>query len=328
MDWPPAPGARLIEDNVRERHFDVDSNFDEWRLDKFLSHRLSRLSRDKANAIAKHGDVTLRPPRRTKPATRLRAGEVVVLREHLPPEWVQDAEVSTLLEDDDLLILNKPAGMLVHESASVRLNTIQHYLMRKGIDGAEPVHRLDRETSGVLVCARRHDLVPTLRDLFATDHPDKVYRAIVHDPERRWVDSGRVTITHPIGPQTHRELSLRMGPGDLHATTHVTPIGGWEDPEWGWLSDVQVAIETGRQHQIRVHLEMEGTPIAGDKLYGHPDHFFMAVCDAPDDPDLTAQLAYPRHALHAWRITLPHPTTHAPLTVEAPLPQQLWPHTT
>ena len=124
---PPAiagESAILIQDNVRERHYPVDSNFSGWRLDRFLSARLARLSRDKANEIAKHGDVTILPDRRKpKPSLKLQVGEVVVLREHLSPEWIQDAQVEVLYEDEDLVIVNKPAGMLVHESASVRLNT-------------------------------------------------------------------------------------------------------------------------------------------------------------------------------------------------------------
>lgn len=325
---PPAiagPGARLITENVRERAFPVDSNFEGWRLDKFLAQRLNRLSRDKANEIVRHGDLEVVPARgKIKPSLRLQRGDTVILREHLEPEWVQDAQVELLYEDDDLVVLNKPAGMLVHESASVRLNTIQWYLLRQGYEEAEPIHRLDRETSGVLVCARRAALVPRLRELFATDHPDKIYRALALDPDEIWRPGERRTIRAPLGLQPGRELDLRMGPGDLPCLTHVTALGERELDGFGRASDLEVQIETGRQHQIRVHLEMQGTPIAGDKLYGQTDAFFMATCDRPDDPELLARLPFPRHALHAWRLRMPHPTRREPLELTAPLPPSIW----
>lgn len=327
---PPRPqiagdSARLIMENVRERHFPVDSSYEGARLDRFLSERLSRLSRTKANAITRHGDLELVPWRKPRPGMRLHAGDVVVLREQLAPEWVQDAQVELLYEDEDLLVVSKPAGMLVHESASVRLNTIQWWLHRHGYEGAEPVHRLDRETSGVLVCARHAAMIPKLRDLFASDHPHKVYRALVLDPQRSWQPGMRRTITEPLGSVTGEVLTVRMGRGGLRATTHVLALGHIEHERFGSLGDLQVTIETGRQHQIRVHLEMQGTPIAGDKLYGQTDDFFMATCDRPDDPRLLAQLPFPRHALHAWRLEIPHPRNRKKtMEFEAPLPEELW----
>lgn len=317
--------AVLMRENVRERHFDVDSNFDQWRLDRFLCARLARLSRTKANEIARYGDVEVVPPRRIKPAMKLNKGEVVILRERLEPEWVQDDQVDLLHIDERVIILNKPAGMLVHESASVRLNTIQWYLRRQGYEHAEPVHRLDRETSGVLVCARTPEMVPKLRDLFASDHPDKIYRALVHDPDGRWSPGDELEIDTPLGPVTGRELTVRMGEGKLRALTHVRALGHIEHPKFGRLSDLRVQIETGRQHQIRVHLEMAGTPIAGDKLYGQTDEFFMASCDRPDDPALLDQLAFPRHALHAWKLKMARPgNRRQSIEFTAPLPPRIW----
>ena len=308
----------LLTENTRERRFDVDSNFVGWRLDRFLANRLGRISRDKANDIVKHGDIELEPSRSIKPSLKLRLGDVVVLREHLDPEVVQDDEVVLIHSDDDVIVLHKPPGMLVHESASTRLNTIQYYLIRRGLTDAHPAHRLDRDTSGVLVCSARHARSKQLHELFATDHPDKVYRALVLDPEGVWDEPVERTITHPLGP-LGGELSVRMGHGRLASTTHVLPVG-WVDHPRGRMRDLRVRIETGRQHQIRVHLLMEGTPIAGDKLYGKSDDFFKAICARPRDPELLAQLELPHHALHAWQLTMPHPRSGEMITFEAPLP--------
>ena len=311
---------------MRQRVFPVDSNFSGCRLDRFLTLRLARLSRTKANAIIRFGDLEILPShRRPRPSLKLKVGESVLLRERLDPEWVQDDEVEVLHEDEALIVVNKPAGMLVHESASVRLNTIQSWLERTGEHEAEPAHRLDRETSGVLICARLPEFIPRLRDLFASDHPTKVYRALVLDPDGRWHAGDRESITTPLGPVMGEVLTVRMGEGDLPSCTHVEALGELSHPEFGRLSDLQVTIETGRQHQIRVHLEMMGTPIAGDKLYGQSDDFFMAMCDRPNDRALLATLPFPRHALHAWRLSMPHPQDRGRrMTFEAPLPAELW----
>jgi 23S rRNA pseudouridine1911/1915/1917 synthase len=311
------------EPNIRVRHFEVDHNFVDWRLDQFLCNRIPRLSRNRAAEICKHGDIEIDPPRKVKAGTKLRFGDVVTLREHLPPETVQYDEVEVVWEDDDVLVVNKPAGMLVHESASVRLNTVQHWLLHAGYDEAEAVHRLDRETSGCLVCAKRGELVPPLRELFATDHPDKVYRALVLDAAGRWRVGARDTLTTPLGLLDDSRVRLRMGRGKLSATTHVEVLGEGDLGEFGRCADLRVTIETGRQHQIRVHLSLEGTPVAGDKLYTYDDDFFIDITDNPEEPELLAQLPFERHALHAWQIALPHPRRNARIEAQAPLPD-IW----
>ncbi len=310
----------VINMNVRERHFLVDQNFEGWRLDQFLTNRIPRMSRTLANGVIRHGNVELRPFRRAKPSMRLQMDDVVILRQPLEEEEVQDAEASIVYLDDVLMIVNKPAGMLVHESVSTRLNTITHFLGRQGYDGAEPVHRLDRETSGALVCARRSEYVARLRGMFATAHPRKVYRALVFDPDGRWHIGSAETLETPLGQDTSSVLGVRMGRGHLKATTHVRVLGRL-DHAFGAMADLEVTIETGRQHQIRIHLALEGTPIAGDKLYSQDDEFFIAICAAPDDPLLLERLPFTRHALHAWKIGFWHPDDASHwLEVEAPLP--------
>lgn len=312
----------VIQENLRVRQFEVDHNFIGWRLDEFLANRIDGMSRSLAGRVAREGSVDVEPARKVKAGTRLRLHDRVTLKQELPPEEVQDAEVTVLYADADVLVLNKPAGMLVHETATVRLNTITHYLERAGWEGAEPAHRLDRETSGALVCARRPEVVPALRVLFAGDDPSKVYRALVLDPDGRWPEGEQATVDVPLGLDTTSRLPMRMTRGELTARTHITSLGRQANP-FGELADLQVRIETGRQHQIRVHLYLCGTPIAGDKLYGQTDEFFTAICDEPDRPDLNARLPFARHALHAWKISITHPTTKERLFVEAPVPD-IW----
>jgi RluA family pseudouridine synthase len=310
------------EANVRERRYLVDQNYVGMRLDQFLAARIPRISRSFAAEIVRYGNVEVIPARKIKAGTRLRMDDTVVLRQTLEKEVVQDEEARILFADDGLVIVNKPAGMLVHESASVRLNTVTHYLMRQGFREAEPAHRIDRETSGIVVCAARRELVAELRGQFATSHPDKIYRALVLDPDEIWQPGMRKTLDTPLGLDEGSILGVRMGRGHLDARTHVHVLERREH-SFGVMADLEIAIETGRQHQIRVHLAMEGTPIAGDKLYGKDDAFFMAICDRPDDPVLLAELPFGRQALHAWRMGLTHPITGERVRFEAPLPQ-IW----
>lgn len=317
---PAAPEAdALITDNVRERRFEVDGNHDAWRLDRFLAHCMPRISRSLAGRIARDGDIQIVPHRKVKAGTRLHKNDVVIVRETLAPERVQDAEVEVIYQDAALIVLSKPAGMLVHESSAVRLNTIQMYLQRLGLSEAEPAHRIDRETSGVIICAVTREGVPALRGLFATSHPLKVYRALVLDPTGIWQPGTKRTITTPLGPDPHSILSVKMAAGDLDATTHVEALRR-VDHAFGPMADLRVVIETGRQHQIRIHLALQGTPIAGDKLYSMDDEFFMAICDDPDSPELRARLPFDRHALHAWQVHMPHPETRQTMIFEASLP--------
>lgn len=292
-------------DNVRERRFEVDQNFDGWRLDYFLANRMSRLSRTRAQEIARHGDIRLEPERRVRPSTRLRYGDVVILREYLPAEEVDDASVKIVYEDDILCVIDKPAGMLTHEAARVRLNTVVGWLHRSGREKMHPVHRLDRETSGLLVCATE-GYVPALMSLFATQHPRKIYRALVVDPQKRWHIGAKETLTTPVGLDESSVLGVRMTRGNLNATTHVEVLQRHEAGSLD-LADLMITIETGRQHQIRVHLAMEATPVAGDKLYTYDDEFFMAISAEPTSTDLLARLPFVRHALHAWKLTIEHP---------------------
>ncbi len=312
----------MVDDNIRTRRFEIDQNFDGWRLDRFFASRLSHLSRTRAAAIASAGDVEIRPHRRAKASLRLRAGDVVVLREHLQPEVVQDEEVVTVYEDDHLIIVDKPAGMLVHEISTVRLNTVQGYLHRHGLDEAEPTHRIDRETSGVLVCAKNKAIVRKMRTLFATGHPQKLYRALVVDPEHSWTVGMKQTLDTPLGLCDQSRIRIRMTRGTLKAVTHIEVVQRLQIAD-SPMADVQARIETGRQHQIRIHLALHGTPVAGDKLYSFDDEFFVQISARPKDPTLLSRLRFERHALHASKITFAHPVTGQEVTACATLPS-LW----
>ena len=316
--------AIYIEENVRVRRWDVDHNFDGWRLDKFIENRIGTISRSHAGRIAKHGDVEVIPDRKIKAGTFLREGDEVIVREHLDPEWVLDPQVEILYEDDVVVALDKPADMLIHEVGPTRLNTIVKFLERNGYEGAHPAHRLDRETSGVVVCAADDDYRRQLHDMFKHRRVDKIYRALCLDEAGRWQPGEGETIDIPLGDKEESEIRHKKGRGDQRAVTHVEVLER-TDFDGRALADLKIAIETGRQHQIRAHLALQDTPIAGDKLYAKDASFFRAISDYPDDEDLLERLTFPRQALHAWRLRIPHPETGEELQLEAPLPD-IWHH--
>eukprot|EP00899_Mesostigma_viride_P002167 jgi/Mesvir1/11951/Mv00279-RA.1 len=333
-DADPEVPPLATQESVRQRRFDVDHNFIGMRLDTFISTRIRRMSRTLAKAAVAAGNVTVLPQGRgsPRPSLRLQLGDVVTVRETLAPERVQDDEVSILYRDDDVLVLLKPAGMLVHATASAVSNTITAYLHRRGMEEAEPVHRLDLETSGVLVCAARREMVPTLRTMFAKRNPRKLYRTLVADPEERWAPGQLTTLDTPLGPTA---TPPRMGKGTLRAVSHVKVMGHYHHHELGRVADLAISIETGRAHQIRAHVSLYGTPVLGDKLYYFNDglKYFKSIKNNPGDPELLRQLGgYDRQMLHAWKVAFPHPRDAverrfrytedcASISVEAPLPE-------
>jgi len=306
-----------------ERAFVVSSEFDGHRLDRFLAHHMARLTRSRISRIlrANDGAVRLEPPRPVRPSTTLRLGDRVFLRR--PDDSADDdpqaaVELRVLYRDAWCIVVDKPAGMLVQPAARVFAASLTHLLTRLAGPGEhlEPVHRLDRETSGALMASRVKEAVPTLRGLFAAhDALDKLYVALVEDPEGRWPLGGSVSLTESLGLDPDAGVRVRMGRGPLPARTDVTVL-----ERRGTHALLACRLFTGRQHQIRVHLALAGTPIVGDKLYQMGDAFFAAICDSPDDPALLALLPAPRMALHAAALAWTCPFSRAARRVDVPLP--------
>jgi len=179
------------------------------------------------------------------------------------------------------------------------------------------VHRLDRETSGVLVMTKDREANAFLKKHFVERKVRKVYRAIARGVipwEEQRVDA-------PIGKAEHSEIGLRrcVRPDGQSAQTTVTVL-----QRLSGFTLVQCRLHTGRTHQIRVHMEHVGFPLLGDKIYGQPDETFIRWLDIekPDDA-LRAQVGFSRHALHAYSVTIPDPTTLQHRTITAPLPEAL-----
>ncbi|MDZ5713123.1 RluA family pseudouridine synthase [Jeotgalibacillus haloalkalitolerans] len=212
------------------------------------------------------------------------------------PAWNNQIEV--LYEDDHLLIVNKPAGLDTHPNDETDHKTLQHavvhYLLSAGHIGyAQPVHRLDRDTTGAILFAKHPAIKPLLDQLLEKRMIKRTYIALA---EGKVKSEG--TISEPIGKDRHHPVRRRVSPGGQKAVTHYQCLS--YDPEKN-LSLVELNLETGRTHQIRVHLSFIGHPIAGDTLYGS-----------------TGKFSY--QALHAKKLSLSHPFTLEQVSVEAKHP--------
>lgn len=292
------------------------------RLDRVLSDRYPDRSRSYLQKLIRDGHVTISGEASPlKPGRLLSEGETVEVVIPAPrpldlePEPVQ---LSILHEDDRLIVLNKAPGMVVHPGAGVSRGTLVHALLHhcrdlSGIGGVERpgiVHRLDKETSGVLVAAKDDVAHRDLARQFQDRTVEKVYLALV------WGAPGRPegTIDVPIGRDVTKRVRISARTGrPREALTRYRVL---DRP--GGFSWLEVAPRTGRTHQIRVHLKLIGHPIVGDAAYGG------ARWSREPDPKVRARLArFGRLALHARRLAFRHPGTEERLAFEAPVPGDL-----
>ena len=307
---------------IVERHLVVPPELAGLRLDHFVKTQIQRLSRTKIQQIIatqlrrEDGFVP-------KPATSVAAGEHYIIRRQARPEPPCPRTFGVLHEDARMRIIDKPTGLPVHASAKFYFNTLTRVLAERYPDEPELqiCHRLDRETSGVLVLARDKAAAGFLKDAIGRkDRTTKEYLAVVHG-QPPW-DTEHV-LDAPLRLATEaddtRLPNVRMlpDPKGLEAITRVVV-----EQRAGAYALVRCTLVTGRQHQIRAHLAAAGFPIVGDKLYTHGDDAFIEYCDEGLTPELAAMFVIPRHALHAARITLPHPDGGT-VTAGAPLPADL-----
>ena len=279
------------------------------RLDRFLAGALAHLSRARVQALIREGHVQLNR-RSAKPAESVRVADVVSWEEPAarPTTLVAEAMALPILhEDDDLLVLDKPVGLVTHPAPGHDEGTLVHALLAhcgtlSNIGGEQRpgiVHRLDKDTSGCLVVAKNDLAHRSLGAQFADRTTRKAYLALVRGVPRP--ASG--TIEQPIGrhPVHRKKMAVvppprgRLARTDYHVRGTLPPSG--DSP----VSLVECRLHTGRTHQIRVHLKHLGYPILGDTLYGGPG---------------TA----PRQMLHAWTLGFVHPRTGQPVEFRAPLP--------
>jgi len=290
--------------------FQVDSG--ETRLDRYLQQELDGYSRSRIQSWIKQGRVLV-DGQPAKASYCPRGGETIEVSPSEPPPlkaFPESIPLDVLYEDQDLIAVNKAAGMVVHSGAGAHSGTLvnallHHFRNLSGVGGQlRPgiVHRLDQYTSGVILVARTDAAHRALSAQFSSRRVEKVYLTLVHG--RIEQETGRVDrpITRDLRRRTRMTARLEYG---RKALTRFRVLRRYEK-----FTFLEVRIGTGRTHQIRVHLSTIGYPVVGDRLYGAPAR-------AGGQPELG------RYFLHAHRIRFRSPSTGEEITIEAPLPEEL-----
>ena len=291
------------------------------RLDLFLTGQKTGLSRSQVQRAVDEGQVRVNgSPARS--GRKLKAGDEVAVR--LPaakPSGIlpEAIPLSILYEDAALLVIDKPAGLVVHPAAGHAAGTLVNALLHhcrdlSGIGGVlRPgiVHRLDKETSGLLVVAKSDAAHQGLAAQFKRHEVKKTYQALVYGEPR--AEGGRIEAAVGRHPSDRKKMSTQSRRGRSAVTV-------WRVRErYGVAALLDVDIETGRTHQIRVHLTDLGHPVVGDRVYGGAGRIRTV-----GDPVARARMkAMDRQALHAWRLAFSHPVTGERMQFTAPLPADM-----
>jgi len=295
------------------------------RLDKFLSSQIQDLSRTRLKSLIETGNVTVGGEKVTEPSHRVNSGDEIEI--FIPPAraatpQAQDIHLDVVHEDDDLIVINKPAGLVVHPAPGNPDNTLVNALIAhcgdslSGIGGElRPgiVHRLDKDTSGLMVAAKNDVAHRYLSEQFAAHSLDRAYQAVVWGVPKNKTG----TIEGAIGrnPRNRKKMAI-VQRGGKPAVTHFTRLRALGN----WASLVECQLETGRTHQIRVHMASIGHPVVGDPLYGGGIRK-GARQEAPAFVDKVAGLG--RQALHAYQLGFNHPSSQNHVLFERDMPAEI-----
>lgn len=321
VDWQASPGEEAVQDLIEDesavlsetesRVIDMGADQHGERLDKALADRVPEFSRSYLRQLLEHGAVQLNGQPFFKVAQKVKAGDRVVLE--MRPTLESQAfkpepmALEVVYEDDHLLVVNKPAGLVVHPAPGNWSGTLLNGLMARDAKCAQMpragiVHRLDKDTSGLMVVARTRAAMDALVHMIAQRQVHRQYLALAHRP---WQGGEAISVDVPIGRDPRNRLRMAVVDLAMHAgksaRTDVELLARGAQVCW-----VRCTLHTGRTHQIRVHMAFKGHPLVADALYGG-----------------TPLAGMQRQALHAFRLAFKHPVTAEAMEFLAPIPTDM-----
>jgi len=306
-----------------------------WRLDQFLAGQLSGVSRSRVQQLVEQGDVLV-DGKREKSSLKLLGGESVSVHgQQIVPALEarpEDIPLEIVYEDDDLAVVNKPAGMMVHagsgatdeaRSGGTLVNALLHRFGSLSSVGGELrpgiVHRLDKETSGLIIIAKNDAAHEALAEMFSDRRMTKTYVALVQGT----LPEDAATILAPISRDAVRRtrMTTRRQEGARDAVSHYRVVERLPT-RFGPFTLVRVRIETGRTHQIRVHMASINHPVVGDTLYGAPAKIIaLPLSTTRKAPREVLELG--RNFLHSSELEFTHPISGKVIDLKIPLPDEL-----
>jgi 23S rRNA pseudouridine955/2504/2580 synthase len=319
-DALPDPETPEIRTSVQQ--LEVTEDEAGQRLDNYVQKHLGGVPRTRVYRVIRKGEVRVNgkragPETRVNLADKIRLPPVRVLPAADPAKPPKDLitriREAIVHEDERLLVIDKPSGIAVHGGSGVSFGVIEALRAGRPDEYFELAHRLDRDTSGILVVARKGAALRTLHELLREDGFEKRYLTLLKGP---W-DLGEKRIDAPLRTDTRvgGERTVKVAAGGKASVSIFRPVQFFGRT----ATLMEVILETGRTHQIRVHLAHAGFPVVGDPVYGGRRRL-PAGCT----PELAEALAqFPRQALHAGRLRLAHPVTGREMEWEAPLPADM-----
>lgn len=334
----------MAEENAAQRTFDVATDAAGQRLDQFIAAALGSegVSRSRVQLLLEQGDVLV-SGKHEKASYRLRGGECIAITGEAHPAPLkatpEDIPLDIVYEDRDLAVVNKPAGMMVHAGAGhtagarsdgTLVNALLYRFEKLSSEGGalRPgiVHRLDKETSGLIIVAKNDRAHSALGAMFSSRRIKKTYLALVQGTVAK--ERGTITAGVSRDPLRRTRMTVKPNENSRSAVSHYAVVGRLAT-RFGNFTLVEVRIETGRTHQIRVHMASIGHPVVGDTLYGGAGQLTDQIASQAATSRAARKRAEPevlrlgRNFLHSAKLEFEHPLTKKNLELEAPLPKEL-----
>lgn len=318
--------------------YTIDDSHDGFRADAFLKSLYTRQSRAQLQKAIDEGRVSsLTPTRRLKASTTLRAGDQIqVFTPKHDGEPIVDTRYKILFEDEHLIVVDKPGNLPVHPAGRFLFNTLVMAMRNDRPECVAPdeerdfylIHRLDRETSGVIVLAKRRPIAKALIEQFFERQTEKHYWAVAQGE----ILDDEFEVVNDIGPAQGSEVRLKMQ--TFPQGTYLTkPDSGIQSAHTIFTVKkrangktlLSCELKTGRQHQIRVHLAHVGHPVVGDKLYGGREDLFLKYVESGSvmNDEMLDTLEIERHALHSRSLKFQHPVSGEWMEIESELPADM-----